>query len=45
MAEAKADTEKAPAGNGRRLRIGGVVVVVLAIIGGIVWLRSRGREA
>src|SRR5262249_58616816 len=47
MAEAKAETEKAdaPAGNGRRWRIGIVVVVVLLVIGGIFWLRSRGRES
>ncbi|HTM25306.1 MAG TPA: HlyD family secretion protein [Vicinamibacterales bacterium] len=47
MAEAKAETEKAdaPAGNGRRWRIGGAVVAVLVIIGGIVWLRSRGHES
>ena len=47
MAEAKAETEKAdvPAGNGGRWRIGIVVVVVLLVIGGIFWLRARGRES
>src|SRR5215471_1928613 len=47
MAEAKAETEKAdvPAGNGGRWRIGIVVVVVLLVVGGIFWLRSRGRES
>ena len=47
MAEAKAETERAeaPAGNGRRWRIGGVVLVVLVVIGTVVWLRSRGRES
>jgi membrane fusion protein (multidrug efflux system) len=47
MAEAKAETQKteAPAGNGRRWRIGGIVVAVLVIIGIVFWLRSRGRES
>jgi membrane fusion protein, multidrug efflux system len=47
MAEAKAETEKtaAPTGNGRRWRIGGIVVAVLAMIGIVFWLRSRGRES
>jgi membrane fusion protein (multidrug efflux system) len=47
MAEAKAETEKtaAPAGNGRRWQIGGIVVAVLVIIGIVFWLRSRGRES
>jgi membrane fusion protein, multidrug efflux system len=31
-------------GNGRRWRLGGIVVVVLILIAGIVWLRSRGKE-
>lgn len=47
MAEAKADTEKAaaPAGNGRRWRIGGAIVVVVLAVVVFVWLRSRGRES
>ena len=47
MTEAKAETEKteAPAGNGRRWRIGAVVLVVLLVIATVVWLRSRGRES
>jgi membrane fusion protein (multidrug efflux system) len=47
MAEAKAETGKtaAPAGNGRRWRIGGIVVAVLVIIGIVFWWRSRGRES
>jgi membrane fusion protein (multidrug efflux system) len=32
-------------GNGGRWRIGGVVLVVLILIAGFFWLRSRGKEA
>jgi membrane fusion protein (multidrug efflux system) len=47
MAEAKADTEKAaaPAGNGRRWRIGGAILAVVLAIVVFMWLRSRGRES
>jgi membrane fusion protein, multidrug efflux system len=34
-----------PQGNGGRWRIGGVVLVVLILIAGFFWLRSRGKEA
>ena len=48
MAESK-DTEKDKAaessGNGRRWQIGAVVVVVLIVIAGVFWLRSRGHES
>jgi membrane fusion protein (multidrug efflux system) len=37
-------TEKVPGGNGRRWRVGGIVLVVLILIAGIFWLRSRGKE-
>ena len=47
MAEAKADTEKAAAsaGNGRRWRVGGGILVVVLAVVVFVWLRSRGRES
>jgi membrane fusion protein (multidrug efflux system) len=41
MAEEKVETSA----GGRRVRIGVVVVAVLAVIGLIVWLRSRGHES
>jgi membrane fusion protein (multidrug efflux system) len=46
MAEAK-DTEKdkAASGSGRRWQIGAVVIVVLIVIAGVIWLRSRGHES
>ncbi len=31
-------------GNGRRWRLGGIVLVVLILIAGFFWLRSRGKE-
>jgi len=47
MAEAKAGTEKAaaPAGSGRRWRVGGAILVVVLAVVVFVWLRSRGRES
>jgi membrane fusion protein (multidrug efflux system) len=36
---------EAAKGNGARWRIGGVVLAVLILVGGVVWLRSRGKEA
>jgi membrane fusion protein (multidrug efflux system) len=34
-----------PQGNGGRWRIGGIVLVVLILIAGFFWLRSRGKES
>ncbi len=51
MAEAKSETEQGnaaePAGNGnsRRWLIGAVVLIVVIVIAGVMWLRSRGRES
>jgi membrane fusion protein (multidrug efflux system) len=39
------DTHDTAKGNGARWRIGGIVLLVLILIGGVVWLRSRGKEA
>jgi membrane fusion protein, multidrug efflux system len=40
-----AQTDEKPQGNGGRWRIGGIVLVVLILIAGFFWLRSRGKEA
>src|SRR5437879_4221283 len=49
MAEEKpaetVEKDKAEGGNGGRWRIGAVVVVVLMLIAGFFWLRSRGKES
>jgi membrane fusion protein (multidrug efflux system) len=34
-----------PQGNGGRWRIGGIVLLVLILMAGFFWLRSRGKEA
>ena len=49
MAEEKpaeaVEKEKAAGGNGGRWRLGAIVVVVLILIAGFFWLRSRGKES
>jgi membrane fusion protein, multidrug efflux system len=49
MAEDKPDPKpeekiEQPKGNGGRWRIGGIVLLVLILIAGFFWLRSRGKE-
>jgi membrane fusion protein (multidrug efflux system) len=39
------DTPDTGKGNGARWRIGGIIFIALILIGGVVWLRSRGKEA
>jgi membrane fusion protein, multidrug efflux system len=46
MAEEKPDEKIEQAkGNGGRWRLGGIVLLVLVLIGGFFWLRSRGKES
>jgi membrane fusion protein (multidrug efflux system) len=44
-AEDRAEKVEKTGGNGGRLRIGGAVLLVLIVIAGIFWLRSRGKES
>jgi len=43
--QAETETVETPAGNGGRWRLIAIGVVVLILIGGFFWLRSRGKES
>jgi membrane fusion protein, multidrug efflux system len=43
--DGKTEKAAATAGNGGRWRIGAIVLVVLVLVGGFFWWRSRGTEA
>jgi membrane fusion protein (multidrug efflux system) len=44
MPEEQVEKVEQAQGNGGRWRLGGIVLVVLLLIGGFFWLRSRGKE-